>query len=214
MIVPYITCRAGEDPVKRKALCGSWGPDGRPRLAYRTELPGDRDLYDVLWARCPQKRGPDGLPTGDPQWRDVHPARQRECMQRLLCQVCAQPARTKRGFAFLVAPGELRPHETTLLTTQPPVCRRHIRTAAALCPYLRDDPTVLLVPAPRLHGVVGALYEHTSHRVRPAPADIGSLPYGHPCLRWYLASQMVRRLHSFEVVDLKRFADSRESGEA
>ncbi|QNP70219.1 hypothetical protein IAG44_12675 [Streptomyces roseirectus] len=196
-------------PVKQRELRASWGPDGRPRLAYRTELPGDRDLQDVLWARCPQRRGPDGLPTGDPQWRDVHPARQRECMQRLLCQVCAQPARTPKGFVFLIAPGELKPGETTLLTAQPPVCRRHTRTAAALCPYLREDPTVLLVPAPRLHGVVGALYEPAGPRIRPAPVDLGSLPYGHPFLRWYLASQMVRRLHSFEVIELKELADGR-----
>ena len=130
-------------------------------------------------------------------------------MPRLLCQVCAQPARTAQGFIFLLAPDELRPHETNLLTAQPPVCRRHARTAATLYPCLREDPTVLLVPTPRIHGVIGALYEHAGHRIRPAPADIGSLPYGHPCLRWYLASQMVRRLHPFEVVDLKELADGR-----
>ncbi|MHC5902491.1 hypothetical protein ACVNF4_01000 [Streptomyces sp. S6] len=209
MIVPYITCRAGEEPVEHKELRGSWGADGRPRLGYRSELPGDRDLQDVLWARCSQRRGSDGLPVGEPRWRDVHPVRQRECMQRLLCQVCAQPARTAQGFIFLLAPDELRPHQTNLLTAQPPVCRRHARTAATLCPYLREEPTVLLVPTPRIHGVVGALYERTGHRIRPAPADIGSLPYGHPCLRWYLASQMVRRLHSFEVLDLKELADGR-----
>ncbi|WP_234330398.1 hypothetical protein [Streptomyces acidiscabies] len=199
--VPYITCRAGEEPVKHRALSVSYDLDSRPRLAYRTELPGDRDLNGVLWARCPQTRGVDGLPTGEPRWRDVHPVRQRECMQRLLCQVCAQPARTPEGFLFLVGPGEVGEDRTRVLTTQPPVCRKHARTAAVLCPYLRNAPTVLLAQAPRIHGVVGALYEHTGRGVRPAPADVGSLSYGHPALRWYLASQMVRRLESFRVVE-------------
>jgi len=200
-IVPYITSRQGETLVPNRALTASYGPDGKRRIAYGAELRTDRDPNDVLWARCSQRLGADGLPTGEPRWRDVHPTRQRECMQSLLCQVCAQPARTPEGFFFMLGSHELGTDRTRILTPQPPVCRKHVRTAGTLCPYLKSAPTVLLTRTPRIHGVVGCLYEPTPYGVRSSPNDLSSLPYGHPYLRWYLASQMVRRLESYEVVE-------------
>lgn len=209
-IVPYITCREGETPAPHSSLRGVYGPDGRLRLGYRTELPDDRDLNGVLWARCSQQVGSNGLPIGKPQWKLVHPARQRDCMQRLLCQICAQPARTPQGFIFLTSPGELPPGATTLHTTQPPVCPRHTRTATTLCPALAGTPNILLVPTPRLHGVLGTPYGYGPNGIQPTPHTADFLPYGHPGLPWYLASQMVRRLQDFQIVPLEKLAQ-RES---
>lgn len=108
-VVPYITARAGEVAVPLSALRAAADPqDGRPRLGYRGEAEGDRDLRGVLWARCAEVRGADGLPDGEPLWRMVHPARQRECMQRMLCQLCARPAVRTAGFSFSPGPVNYR----------------------------------------------------------------------------------------------------------
>lgn len=67
---------------------------GRARLGYWDETRQDRDVNGVLWSRVSQSIGDDGLPAGEPKWRLVHRARQRETMLHLWCQVCGANART------------------------------------------------------------------------------------------------------------------------
>ncbi|MEU6325603.1 hypothetical protein, partial [Streptomyces sp. NPDC047009] len=137
----YITSRAGERPDLLSSLRALRGPDGRLQLGYWNEMAQDRDLRGVLWGRCSQTIGRDGLPTGRPRWRMVHPSRQRECMEQLRSQVCAQPARTHHGIVFLAGPGEVRPDDAVVRTAQPPVCLQHARAAAQQCPHLAGRPT-------------------------------------------------------------------------
>ncbi|MGW5248814.1 hypothetical protein ACWEQN_34240, partial [Streptomyces sp. NPDC004129] len=144
-LVPYITSREGEHPDLLLSLRGTHGPDGRLQLGYWDELREDRDLRGVLWGRCSQTIGADGLPTGRPRWRMVHPSRQRECMEQLRCQVCAHSARTRHGIIFLAGPGEVQPEQAVVRTAQPPVCLKHARAAAEQCPHLDGRPTVFLV---------------------------------------------------------------------
>ncbi|MPY32235.1 hypothetical protein FNH09_13360 [Streptomyces adustus] len=209
-LVPYITGREGEHPDLLASLHGTQGPDGRLQLAYRNEQNGDRDLRGVLWGRCSQNIGPDNLPTGRPRWRMVHPSRQRECMEQLRCQVCAQPARTDHGYLFLAGPHEAQPAGAGVRTAQPPVCVRHARTAAEQCPHLQSRPTVFLTQSAPLSGVIGTPYQYTHGGLHALPTDDReALPYGHPGLRWYLASQLVRRLRAYTVVSLDDLALAR-----
>ncbi|MGX1541140.1 hypothetical protein [Streptomyces adustus] len=202
-LVPYITGREGEHPDLLASLGSAQGPDGRLHLAYHDEQNGDRDLRGVLWGRCSQYIGPDNLPIGRPRWRMVHPSRQRECMEQLRCQICAQPARTDHGYLFLAGPDEVRPVDAVVRTAQPPVCMRHARTAAEQCPHLQGRPTMYLTQSAPLYGVIGTPYHYTDGGLRALPATDGreALPYGHPGLRWYLASQLVRRLRAYTVIN-------------
>lgn len=201
-LVPYITSREGEHPDYLTSLRGTHGNDGHLQLAYWNEQAQDRDLRGVLWGRCSQSIGDDGLPTGRPRWRMIHPSRQRETMEQLRCQICAQPARTRHGCLFLAGPHEVPDDGAVVRTAQPPVCLKHARAAAEQCPHLAGEPIVFLVQSAPLYGVLGTPYHYTDGGLQALAAPDDALPYGHPHLRWFLASQMVRRLRAYTVITL------------
>ncbi|MGA5794115.1 hypothetical protein ACPC27_06365 [Streptomyces cellulosae] len=159
--------------------------------------------WGVLWARC--GFGPiddPEQPTGRPQWRMMHPLRQRGCMQMLRCQICAGPARTPLGWIFLAGPGTVDPNYKPVLTNQPPVCREHVRTAAELCPHLTVEPVVFLARSAPLYGVKGVAYGVRDGIVQVVERPAGPVPYGHPLVPTVLASQMVRRIGAFRLLSL------------
>ncbi|MEV0301342.1 hypothetical protein [Streptomyces prasinus] len=200
-LVPYITQRHGEDAAPDNLVITRHSSS--PRLYYADEDPRDRDPRGVLWARCewnPVDAG--GRITGEPQWKLMHPHRQMVCMQTLTCQVCARPARTPLGFIFFAGPRDHDPAQAGVLTNQPPVCRKHARAAAKLCPHLEDDPMVFLTRSAPLYGVHGTLYGRDQREVKVIAKPDAPLPYGHPNIGTFLASQLVRRLQSFTVVGL------------
>ncbi|MFI6874929.1 hypothetical protein ACIBL6_15975 [Streptomyces sp. NPDC050400] len=210
LTVPYITVRHGETPDLERHLCVRPGPDGRQRLAWINEGLGDRDLRGVLWGRVSQELGIDRHPEGTPRWRLVHPARQRETMLYLQCQVCVTRVRDVRrqsapaarpGVLFLAAQGADLTGPVRI--AQPPVCVEHARLSAQSCTHLvRRGHVALLARRYRLYGVIGVFYELTVQGLRPLPADDAPVPYGDPRLDWFLASQLVRELDDFEMVDL------------
>lgn len=201
--VPFVIQREGEDAAPDNLLLTPVGGPGRFRLRYADEDPRDRDLRGVLWARCSFGAVDDsGRLTGKPQWRMMHPLRQRGTMQAMRCQVCAGHARTPLGYIFLAGPDTVDPDDPGILTNQPPVCARHARTAADLCPHLTPDPMVLLTQSAPLYGVNGVGYGYGSQGVQVMERPAGPIPYGHPLLPTVLASQMVRRLSSFRLVGL------------
>ncbi|MFE6018663.1 hypothetical protein ACFQ6O_18585 [Streptomyces sp. NPDC056441] len=202
-LVPYITAREGEEPESHLALRATFDRAGRPALGYWDESREDRDPRGVLWGRCSQLIGRDGLPSGRPQWRLVHPARQRETMTRLHCQICASPTRTPQGYPFLVraTKGVPRPGDI-LRTAQPPVCLAHLRAAVEQCPHLQKGYTALMVRSAPLYGVIGTPYQWTAQGIKELPGDDTPIPYRTSELRWFLASQLVRCLQDFTVVDL------------
>jgi hypothetical protein len=124
-------------------------------------------------------------------------------MQMMRCQVCTEPARTPLGYIFLAGPNDQGPNEHRVITNQPPVCPRHARAAAKLCPHLAGDPVVFLTQSAPLYGVHGVLYGLNDRGVHVVAQPDSPLPYGHPNLGTFLASQLVRRLGSFRVVDLE-----------
>ncbi|MFF8574006.1 hypothetical protein ACF06L_22595 [Streptomyces sp. NPDC015408] len=198
-VIPFVTQRAGEDaaPDNLQIL-----KSGRQlRLFYQDEDQRDRDLRGVLWARCSFNPVDEHqMPTGEPEWRLMHPYRQMVTMQTMRCQICTRPARTRFGYVFLAGPKDVDPEETERLTNQPPVCARHVRTAATLCPYMEGQPTVLLTQSAPLYGVTGALYGLDGDGVKLIAKPDHPLPYGHANLPTFLASQQVRRLKSFRVL--------------
>lgn len=143
-VIPFVIQREGEEAAPDNLRLTPTG-GGRYRLRYADEDPRDRDLRGVLWARCGFGPVDDKeQPTGRPQWRLMHPLRQRGCMQMLRCQVCAGPARTPMGWIFLAGPNAVDLSDEPVLTNQPPVCPEHARTAAQLCPHLTGEPVVFL----------------------------------------------------------------------
>ncbi|MET8218106.1 hypothetical protein [Streptomyces hirsutus] len=201
-LIPFVIQREGEEAAPDNLLLAPIGPS-RYQLQYADADPRDRDLRGVLWARC--AFGPvdaSDMPTGKPQWRMMHPLRQRGTMQAMRCQVCAEPARTPLGYVFLAGPETVDPHRMPVLTNQPPVCTQHIHTAAELCPHLDRRPMVFLAQSAPLYGVHGVIYGYGDQGVQVMGRPEEPLPYGHPNLSTFLASQLVRRLGSFRLVDL------------
>ncbi|MFF8196684.1 hypothetical protein ACF05L_38840 [Streptomyces bobili] len=143
------------------------------------------------------------MPTGEPQWKFMHPYRQMMTMLKLHCQVCAGPARTSLGFIFLAGPKDHDSTASTIHTNQPPVCAKHARVAAALCPHLEKNPMVFLAQSAPLYGVSGVVYGHSARSgVHVVARPDHALPFHHPNIRTVLASQLIRRLSSFRPVDM------------
>ncbi|MFE7354890.1 hypothetical protein ACFU8Q_17225 [Streptomyces sp. NPDC057543] len=202
-LVPYITAREGEEPESVLALRATFDGAGRSALGYWDESQEDRDPRGVLWGRCSQLIGRDGMPSGPPRRRLIHPARQRETMTRLHCQICAGPTRTPQGHPFLEPATKGRPQPGDILrTAQPPVCLAHLRVAVEQCPRLQEGYTALMVRSAPLYGVIGTPYQWTAQGVKELPGTDTPMPYRTSELRWFLASQLVRCLQDFTVVDL------------
>ncbi|WP_306324023.1 MULTISPECIES: hypothetical protein [unclassified Streptomyces] len=213
-VVPYITIRRTEQAESFLMLGARTEDDGRSRLAHLDEERDDRDLHRVLWARVCQSLGPDLLPSGDPQWGLVHPSRQRETRLRLRCQVCwantedhRREAPARPGVLFLHTAGSDLTQAQPVRTWQPPIRVEHARLAVTRCPALgRKGHVALLARRYRLYGlygVIGTPHERTLDGVRaPASNDI-PVPYRDPRLRRFLASQLVRELTDFGVVNLE-----------
>jgi hypothetical protein len=203
-LIPFITQREGEDAAPDNLIIVRHGSG--PRLYYGDEdaQGRDRPLRGVLWARCGFNPVDEHkMPTGKPQWKLMHPYRQMLTMQAMRCQVCTQPARTPLGFIFLAGPKDEDPTQAMIHTNQPPVCPKHARASAALCPHLGRNPMVFLAKSAPLYGVTGTLYGLNADNVVHVVAQPDHpLPFGHPNLPTLLGSQLIRRLSSFRVVGL------------
>ncbi|MFI6122518.1 hypothetical protein ACIBCU_22305 [Streptomyces sp. NPDC051064] len=208
-VVPYVTQRVGEQAAPDNLVLlpsRSSRGRGRYRLFYADEEARlDRDLRQVLWARVSfNPYDQRQQPTGEPEWKLMHPFRQRITMERMRCQICAASAVTPLGSIFLAGPADYRSHEAPLLTNQPPVCARHVATAAALCPYLGAAPVVFLATSAPVYGVLGTIYGPVDGRVEVLAQPREPLPYGHPNLPTLLASQLVCRMARFRVLTVSQ----------
>lgn len=201
-VIPYITQRRGEvEAPNNLLLMPANHGRGRYRLLYADEDPRDRDQRNVLWGRVSFNPYDDRkFPTGEPGWKLMHPFRQRITMEALHCQVCAAPARTPLGTIFLAGAHDYPDKEPPLLTNQPPVCRKHVRTANALCHHLQQDPVVFLATSAPMYGVLGTIYGQVDGEVQVVAQPKEPLPFRHPNMPTLLASQLVRRLTRFRVL--------------
>ncbi|MGW2572865.1 hypothetical protein [Streptomyces sp. NPDC001537] len=202
-VIPFITQRKGEDAAPADFYLLRHRAKGHLRLFYGDEERRDRPLRDILWGWCTFRLGNDGMPTGEPQWKFVHPYRQMATMLANRCQICTQPARTPLGLIFLAGPKDHDSQSPLVSTWQPPVCARHVRTAAKLCPHMEGNPMVFLAGSAPLYGVIGTVYGPGlggSAVVVEQPDD--PVTFADPRAPRTLASQLVRRLSSFRVLDV------------
>lgn len=192
-LIPFIIQREGEEAAPDNLIIARTAPGGS-RLHYRDEDLRDRDARGVLYARVGRNEPNEhGMPTGKPLWKFMHPHQQMMTMQALRCQVCAHPAKTRAGFIFLAGPHDEDPNQAEILTNQPPVCARHVE----------KRPMVFLARSAPLYGVSGVLYGRlTSGDLHVVARPDHAVPYGHPDLTTFLASQMIRRLTGFRILDL------------
>ncbi|GHG95387.1 hypothetical protein [Streptomyces rubradiris] len=203
--VPYVTSREGEEPDPWSRLTVGLGPDLSMGLAYQDETADDRGPRGELWERFRQSLDTFGQPTGRPKWRLVHPVRQRKAMRFLRCQVRACPAKLSSGGYLFLETADEKPREPgqPVRTGQPPVCLEHAHLAVSLCPRLSKGHVAFLARKAPLWGVIGTRYRFGSLGLTPLPAEEQlPMPYGHPQLGWFLASQLVRELTEYDVVSL------------
>lgn len=152
--VPWVSRWTGETTDAQ--LRRGW-PDGR--LTYRDERPGDR-RFGVLWYRNGTGR------EGEPEFAELHTARQLACMTRNLCNVCGTPLTDPDGRIPWLFPGDewelLTGPATPKIVTTPPTCRVCWPIARRFCPYLRSTGTVAAtVGAHRPVAAYGDLYDLT-----------------------------------------------------
>ncbi|MEU2069103.1 hypothetical protein [Streptomyces anulatus] len=69
-------------------------------------------------------------------------------------------------------------------------------------PAQEQGPRRLLATRFPLYGVIGTPYQYTADGIQPLAASDAPLPYNHPQIDWFLASQLVRELRDYEVVSL------------
>lgn len=168
-------------------------------IGYLDEMVSDRDSQGVLWYRIMSRPG-----HGEPMFANVHPLRQRRCMRRLLCNVCARPAdETDDGVLWL-----LKDHRNdwpnwpeAMAVTEPPICAPCVRLASRLCPALRPGAVALRVRRAPLTGVRGMLYR--SGGWVPVPMHDETIAYDDPRIRWVRAVNLVRELHHCTFVPLE-----------
>jgi hypothetical protein len=179
--VPYARQWSGE----KVSVGGALVVEARG-LAYRDERAEDRDRHGVLWARLEGRPG-----EGRPDFGGMHPARQREVVLGMRCQVCGgEASRNSKGWLFLFPEGEHSGADRLpegMLTTKPPVCVPCARFALRHCPHLRGC-AVARVRKPHVWGVYGQL-------LAPGVEGECHLPYGHKALPWLLATQMLLELN-------------------
>jgi len=189
-IAPYVTAWSVEHDLKCTLVTR---PDG---LGYASELPGDRDQHGVLWARVAERHS-----GGRPEFARVHPARQRQAMGGLLCQVCAGPAdRTRDGVLWLMRDfrGEWAGWPEGMASVEPPVCARCVATSVRRCPALKRGHVVVRAREFPVAGVSGTLYRPGVFA--PVAVKGAQLVYGDPLTRWIVATALIRELRgcSFE----------------
>ncbi|GAA1630821.1 hypothetical protein GCM10009733_029490 [Nonomuraea maheshkhaliensis] len=185
---------------------------GRLRLAYLPSRPGDwvslnaaelGSVGGVLRARTRDLRD-DPLKRGSERMRKLNTRRQWRCMDRLLCQVCGDPA-TDPDSGLIPWLLTKTVFERTGLqggrTNAPPTCWSCVPKALEECPMLHEDFSLYTVTAARSAGVLADLYRPgvfsavtlTAHNVFVAWDDFQHHPFA-------LAVAQVVELQGMETV--------------
>ncbi|MGW1603083.1 hypothetical protein [Streptomyces eurythermus] len=179
-------------------------------LGLRDETDVERQ-FGVSWMRMPATRG------GRPQHGLVHALRQRQAMNRMLCQLCGGPTvgtRKDEWTLFLAADADGHPLLNGERTESPPVHAVCARLAVEHCPPLRHRGwTAALVRRTPVWGVAGYVYDPlTLDRLPGSPAHrdgMHRVPFTDPRrIRWTLAARLVITLEGVvPVTDLDALAD-------
>lgn len=189
--MPYVLPRTGELGECKPVIVTPAGV----RYADPARDRAGRDLDGVLW----EER--EGTPTGPPAYlAELHPARQREAMELLLCAGCGGPPdRGPDGMLWLIPLLGASPDARWegLRTAIPPMCAACAKLAPRVCPVLRDGYVTLRVRVAEPLGVRGTLHPRPGE---PGPPDADALvAYDSDALRFVVARQAVRELRQVTV---------------
>ncbi|MEV6141356.1 hypothetical protein [Streptomyces sp. NPDC051992] len=203
-LVPYVAAYSNELGPRESELCLEVPRNGIPHIAYLHPRPDDRDAHGNLWARMTR---PSADERGSALFDCMDPLRQRECMEGLLCQVCAKPAATSVGTVFVEwqRPGEQPKRLDRITTDAPPVCRECLPLSFLACPFLRDEETAVALLARKsvLSGVSGTLYRVDASLSTWIPSERDSYSsFNKPRLPGMLAQRLYRKLRGVTVLDL------------
>ncbi|MFD8258688.1 hypothetical protein ACFV19_07020 [Streptomyces griseoluteus] len=186
MTMPYVLPRTGElgppVPVIVTPTGVCYADPGRDRAG--------RDLDGLLW----EVR--EGTATGPPAYTaELHPIRQCEAMENLLCAGCRGPAdRGPDGMLWLIPLLGAAPNTRWegMHVAIPPMCAVCAELAPRLCPVLGDGHVTLRVREADPIGVLGTLHPPPGRPGQPEPDAL--VPYDSPALAFVVARQAVRRL--------------------
>jgi hypothetical protein len=193
-IVPYIAAWSSEQAITSDVI-----PLRDGGIGYVDETAVDRDRDGVLWSRVRSSPG-----VGVPEYRRMHPLRQRHTMRWLLCQVCAGPADlTEQGHLWLLTERHRERRvgwPNGVINPFPPVCRACAVQSVRRCPPLRRG-FVAVRAWSRPGGVIGVRF-HPAHWLGVRDETGDPVAYDDPMIRRVLATQLTRTLFGAVPVDL------------
>jgi hypothetical protein len=202
-IAPWSREAPGDPPITRRG-------SGCTGIAYRDEHYSDRH-EDVLWVRTPLAPG-----CGDPRFAKVHALRQRQAIDRMLCQVCGGRTigeRTDGRWLIIMHSRTGRPIKDGERTAVPPIHEACAREALRSCPHLMKGSTAALVEYAPDWGVAGILYDPKTLAALPPAKGGQSLDYvpyeDDEGLAWTLAARAVVALYGVEPIDVLELGGGR-----
>ncbi|MEW1700346.1 hypothetical protein [Streptomyces sp. NPDC091278] len=191
---PYVVPWAGETLLTPDLVTSQDG------VAYADPLhDATRRVDGVLWAVC----GGDASSGGPEYASELHPERQREMMDGLLCAGCTrEPERDARGALWLLPLLDLATDTVweTVRTVIPPLCSECADRTRQSCPRVREGHAELRVLEAEAVGVIGTLHPRPGQHSAPDPDRF--VPYDSPDIAFTVARQVVRELRRITVVSV------------
>ncbi|RZU28306.1 hypothetical protein EV284_6472 [Streptomyces sp. BK022] len=194
--MPYVLPRTGELGKREPVIVTPAGV----RYADPALTETWRDLDGVLW----EVR--EGAPTGPPAYTaELHPVRQPEAMDGLLCAGCREPAdRGPDGMLWLLPLLGAAPDTRWegVRTAIPPMCATCAELAPTVCPVLGDGHVELRVREAGPIGVRGTRHPRPGEPGDPDPDAL--VLYDSPDLPFVVARQAIRELRRTTVVRISK----------
>lgn len=176
------------------------------RMNFENLIEGPRDNRGVFWQGYK-----DAMGEGRPVFAQVHPIRQKMCMEGPYCQVCGKQL-PKRNVPWLMPrngdqPDDLIDRNARPFTTPtPPTCQDCWPVAEVQCPHLREHPFWhIIVKDYSLHGVYGDAFWRTGPLRTGQAGERGLLlVFGNPDFphlrNQFVAKQLVVKINRWRVV--------------
>lgn len=189
--VPYVarwTAERPDAPISDAGFKRCVTPSGT--LVWVFDSPSlFRDEFGWLWTPDDEAIG-----QGTPEFGMVHPKRHRECMDKIICQICGLPAGADAKW-FCVPPLPERPG-TPIVQPHAPVCDDCVSLSNDRCPHLRKSNwPVVVAKRVEQYGVIGDAYDLKGNIIKQ-----GHFTARHPLATQVLARQRVVALRGWRQV--------------
>jgi hypothetical protein len=196
LVVPFVALWSSE-----KEDVGKVGLEGDGNID------GPRDQRGIFW----QPYG-DTMGVGRPLFAEVHPIRQKMCMEGPYCQVCGTKMPNK-NVPWIVPPATnsewdrdlSSPDSRPFITHTPPTCRDCWPVAMTLCPHLKAHHFFKLIV--KDYSIAGVFGDHfwRAHPFAPIQGEQGLvLRFGNSqhaeARKGFVAKQLVVAINRWKVV--------------